>query len=568
MQIGIDLGTTNSLAAYFRDGRAEIIPNRLGEPMTPSVVAVNEKGEILVGETAKEYGILHPQDTARLFKRTMGTDRKYQLRDQSFSSEELSSFVLRSLKQDAEEYLGDAVEEAIISVPAYFNEKQRRATKRAGELAGLKVNRIINEPTAAAVSCGVADAENSTCCMVLDLGGGTFDVTILEYDGNIMEVYAVAGDNMLGGEDFTMVLVNLFARDHGIDLNEIDLKTLGSILQAAERCKCGFSVRNPSVMGVNINGMLCESEYTLAEYENACQPLLERLRKPMEKSLKDARTGLDDLDRILLVGGATRLPIIRSYIQKITGIFTEYSEDPDLSVAEGAAIVSAMKERREEIREVILTDVCPFTLGTAVVSPYDTFADEERFLPIIERNTIIPASRTQTVYTASDNQKYLRVKVLQGESRLASRNLLIGELTVEVPVGPRGKEAAEITYTYDVNSLLEVEVTVLSTGLKKRIIIQDEEKKIPEEEAQERFEQLQYMKQNPREQEKNVFAMLKAERLYEESDGEERQRIDESVVKFKQAMENGTRLEIDKQRKALLDMLDEIENKDILVLKA
>lgn len=568
MLIGIDLGTTNSLAACYRDGKTEIIPNRLGKNMTPSVVSVTAEGDLLVGETAREYGILHPQNMARLFKRTMGTDKTYSLNGQEFSSEELSSFVLRSLKQDAEVYLDCEVDEAIISVPAYFNEKQRRATKRAGELAGLKVSRIINEPTAAAVSCGVAESEESSCCMVLDLGGGTFDVTILEYDQNIMEVYAVAGDNMLGGEDFTLKLMEMFARDNQIDMTETDLKTLGNLYQAAEFCKCGFSERNPSVMAVNIKGMTYESEYTLSEYEEACIPLLERMRKPMEKALKDAKITLDDLDRILLVGGAVRLPMIRSYVQKLTGIFTEFSEDPDLSVVQGAALACAMKERKQEIREVILTDVCPFTLGTAVVSPYDTFADEERFLPIIERNTVIPVSRTQTVYTASDDQQYLRVKVLQGESRLANHNLLIGELTVEVPRGPRGQESAEITYTYDVNSLLEVEVKVISTGLKKKIIIQDEKNKISEEEAQERLERLSYMKQNPREEEKNMYVMLKAERIYEEASKEDRTKIDEAVQSFREAMGKGTRLSVDKQRQELMDLLDEIENKDIHVFRA
>ena len=210
MLIGIDLGTTNSLAACFQDGKAVIIPNRLGKKLTPSVVSVDDKGQILIGETAREYGYLHPERMARLFKRTMGTEKTYTLGEQTFSSEELSAFVLRSLKEDAGAYLQEKITEAIISVPAYFNDRQRRATARAGELAGLKVSRIINEPTASAIAYGVGESSTSECCMVLDLGGGTFDVTVLEYYRNIMEVYAVAGDNRLGGEDFTMVLADMF----------------------------------------------------------------------------------------------------------------------------------------------------------------------------------------------------------------------------------------------------------------------------------------------------------------------------------------------------------------------
>lgn len=562
MMIGIDLGTTNSLAACFRGGRVEIIPNRLGKKLTPSVVSVDDKGQILVGETAREYGYLHPDRRARLFKRTMGTDRTYTLGDMSFSSEELSAMVLRSLKEDAEAFLNEEVDEAIISVPAYFNDRQRRATKRAGELAGLKVPRIINEPTASAIAYGVGEKGANECCMVLDLGGGTFDVTILEYYRSIMEVYAVAGDNMLGGEDFTAVLAGEFMKSAGIPADTDDLKTLSSIYKAAEICKCSFTSEEEPVMSVVINGLQYEQEFTLSGYEEACLSLLERMRRPIEKSLRDARITLNDLDRIILVGGATRLPIIRSYIERMTGIYPEYSVDPDTSVAEGAALTCAMKERNRDIQEVILTDVCPFTLGTEVLSDYGGFGDNLRYLPIIERNTIIPVSRRQTVYTAEDGQTMVTVKVLQGESRIPSANLQIGSLSVEVPPGPKGKEAIEITYTYDVNSLLEVEVRVVSTGVQKKIIIQDEENRISEEEVQQRLERLQYLKQNPREDEENVFAVLKANRVYEEAGGSERTRIETAMAAFEEIMNSGTRLEIDRRREELLELLDEIENRE------
>lgn len=559
MLIGIDLGTTNSLAACFRSGRAEIIPNRLGALLTPSVVSVNEEGQMLIGETAREYGYLHPERMARLFKRTMGTDREYTLGNMKFSSEELSAFVLRSLKEDAEVYLKEEITEAIISVPAYFNDRQRRATKRAGELAGLNVSRIINEPTASAIAYGIGESGTSECCMVLDLGGGTFDVTILEYYRNIMEVYAVAGDNALGGEDFTMVLAEMFLGSFQTEIRELDLKTFSSVYKAAEACKRGFSSAGVSEMSVSVNGILREEEFTLSQYETACLGLLEKLRKPIEKSLRDAKITLNDLDRIILVGGATRLPLIRTYIQRMTGIYPEYSVDPDTSVAEGAALACAMKERNSEIQEVILTDVCPFTLGTEVISGSGSFMEEGRYLPIIERNTVIPVSRTQTVSTAYDDQEWVRVKVLQGESRIAANNLLIGEVNVTVPKGPRGQENIEITYTYDVNSLLEVEVKVLSTGLTKKILIQDEENRISDEEAEERMKRLQYLKQNPRDDEENVFAMLKAERMYEEASGNTRTRIEEAVSAFEEAMRNGTRLEVGQKRQELLEMLAGLE---------
>ena len=562
MLIGIDLGTTNSLAACFRNGTVEIIPNRLGKTLTPSVVSVNEDSQVLIGETAREYGFLHPDRTARLFKRTMGTDKIYVLGEQSFRSEELSALVLRSLKEDAEIYLGEKIEEAIISVPAYFNDKQRRMTRTAGELAGLKVSRIINEPTASALAYGVGEKDIGECCMVLDLGGGTFDVTILDYYRNIIEVYAVAGDNSLGGEDFTTVLIDLFLKENGLALTDLDLGTFAEIYKNAEQCKCGFTAAGKLRICARVNGRDYESWIDPKQYEAACLNLLERLRHPIERSLKDARITLNDLDRIILVGGGTRLSLVRDYIRKMTGIYSEYSIDPETSVALGAAIAAAMKERNSEISEVILTDVCPFTLGTEVVTGDGDFMDELQYLPIIERNTVIPVSHTETVYTSKDNQTLVSIKVLQGESSIPSANLLIGRLNIEVPAGPKGQEAIEITYTYDVNSLLEVKAKVVSTGLEKTIIIQDEDNRITEEEALERMKRLEYLKQNPRENEENEYALLKADRVYEQADKEDRKRIETRRDLFEKALDQGTRLEIDVQRDRLLEILDKVENKD------
>ena len=568
MLIGIDLGTTNSLAAIFRNGKAEIIPNRLGKQLTPSVVSVDENDRILIGETAREYGYLHPERTARVFKRAMGTEKEYVLGGMKFSPEELSGFVLRSLKEDAEVYLGEEVTQAIISVPAYFNDMQRKATKKAGELAGLEVVRIINEPTASAIAYGVGEKGVNERCMVFDLGGGTFDVTVLEYYKNIMEVYAIAGDNFLGGEDFTNLLVQMFLRRTFLTNRVIDNVSLNYLFKAAEEAKCQFSNSDVAVVRINLFNQHYEESFTREEYEREAQELLEKLRKPMEKSLRDAKITLEDLDRIILVGGATRLPLVRSYVKKITGLSPEYSVDPDTSVAIGAALQCAMKERQKEIEEVILTDVCPFTLGTEVVRDNGSFTEPGYYLPIIERNTVIPVSKTQTVYTAYDDQKYVRVKVLQGESHLAKNNLQLGELTVDVPVGPKGKEAIEITYTYDVNALLQVEVKVLYTGEQKEMIIQKQEKKISEEEAKARMERLTYLKQNPREEEENTLAFLRANRMYEESMGEDKQKIEEKMNEFDDALNHKTHLEIDVARKHLTDLLDEMEEENYTVFPA
>ena len=556
--IGIDLGTTNSLVSCFRNGKAEIIPNRLGKHLTPSVVSVDADGTVYVGETAKERGMLHPLETARVFKRSMGTDKQYHLGSKTFRAEELSSLVLRSLKEDAEAYLGEEVTEAIISVPAYFNDLQRKATKQAGELAGLKVSRIINEPTAAALAYGLGSREKDTRYLVFDLGGGTFDVSILELYGSIMEVHAIAGDNFIGGEDFTALLCNLYLEKAAVAPESLDIRTMNEVFKTAEACKCAFAENNEITMSCTIEGQTFEMPLTLAAYEKACAPLLEKLRRPIERSLRDAGVGLRDIDQIVLVGGATRLPIIRRFVTRLFGRIPGMLVDPDEAVALGAALQCGMKARDQEIQEVVLTDVCPFTLGTEIVVNNGVFEETGHYLPIIERNTVIPISRTQTVYTAHDNQTRVNVKILQGESRMAYNNLLLGELSVPVPPGPKGKEAVDITYTYDVNALLEVEVFVHSTGVRRKMIVQNEQNRISEEEAAARLENLQYLKQNPRDEEANRLQLLRGERLYEESPGK-RPMIDRALMAFEQALSRQDRTEIEQARKQLTRLLDEIE---------
>ena len=559
MLIGIDLGTTNSLAACYRDGEVQIIVNRLGKKITPSIVSIDENDHVLVGETAKEYGILHPERTASVFKRAMGTSKIFDLAQHSFSAEELSSFVLRSLKEDAEEFLKEKVDEAIISVPAYFNDKQRKATVRAGELAGLKVSRIINEPTASAIAYGIGEKGKSERCLVFDLGGGTFDVTVLEYYKNIMEVYAIAGDNFLGGEDFTEVLFEMFMERTGLDRELISFRDLRYILKAAELCKCSFAESDAAVMNVTVSGKKYTESFQLSEYEKRCAPLLEKLRKPIEKALSDARITLDDLDEILLTGGATRLPIIKDYVKRICGIDPVSIREPEQSVVLGAALQCAMKERDAQIEEVILTDVCPFTLGTEVVRDNGSFEIPGVYLPIIERNTVIPVSRKQTVYTARDNQQYVTIKILQGESRIAANNLFLGELTVEVPIGPKGKEAIEVTYTYDIDALLEAEVKVLSTGVNKKVVIHDEEHEESESEKASRLKRLEYLKFNPREDEENMLVMLRADRVYEESLSDDREDIERHVEALQEALDEKNILKIEIAKKKLTELLDEIE---------
>ena len=559
MLIGIDLGTTNSLAACFRDGKAELIPNRLGSFLTPSVVSVDEEGTLLVGQTAKEYGILHPLSTAKVFKRSMGTEKKFRLGDMQMSATELSSLVLRSLKEDAETYLGCSVDEAIISVPAYFNEFQRKATKEAGEAAGLTVQRIINEPTAAAIAYGMGIEDRDERCLVFDLGGGTFDVSILEYYRNIMEVHAIAGNNFLGGEDFTLVLANMFLKRAAIAPESLDVRTMNRVLKAAEECKCRFSEERCPKMSCTVDGNTVEQEISLQDYEDACSDLLEQLRKPIEKSLRDADVKLNEIDRIVLVGGATRLPVIRSFVTKTFRRFPDFA-DPDTAVAIGAALQCGMKMRDRDIQEIVLTDVCPFTLGTRISMDNGFFDEGDHYLPIIERNTVIPVSRTETVYTAHDGQTRVNIEILQGESRIASNNLQLAELSIPVPAGPKGSESLDITYTYDINSLLEVIVKVNSTGVTRKIIVQSASNQLSQEEAEERMAKLAYLKQSPRDDEVNRLVLLRGERIYEESTGWDRDAINRGIMNFERVLAKQDRKEIERAREELAKLLDRIEN--------
>ncbi len=561
MIIGIDLGTTNSLAAYFTEEGPKIIPNRLGKRLTPSVVSVDEEGQVYVGDSAVERGLLCPESAAGVFKRDMGSQKKYSLLHKTFTAEELSSFVLRALKEDAEHYLGEEVTEAVISVPAYFNDARRRATKRAGELAGLKVERIISEPTAAAIAYGLYQNKEHARFLVFDLGGGTFDVSILELYDKILEVRAVAGDNFLGGEDFTAILENMFYEKFPrFDRLALDEKSRRHIHKQAEMCKLGFSRDKVSGMHCKIGEEEFRFEVELAEYEAACEELFDKIRQPVKRSLSDAHIRLSDIDKLVLVGGATKSPVVRRFVSRLFRMLPDTNINPDEAVALGTAIQGAMKERRDSIKEVILTDVCPFTLGTEVVREWEKgYFENGVFCPIIDRNTVIPASRTERLYTVRDDQDKIRVKVLQGESRFASNNLLLGELMIDVPAGKAGEESVDVTYTYDINSILEVEVKVVSTQSLVKEVFVGREVDMTEEEIQERLETLSYLKIHPRDREENKYLLLRGERIYEESLGERRMQVESALHKYEQALDTYDPGEIEKAKEEFKKVLEELD---------
>lgn len=401
--------------------------------------------------------------------------------------------------------------------------------------------------------------------MVFDLGGGTFDVSILELYKNVMEVRAVAGDNYLGGEDFTEVLMNMFIKNKDIDIDLLDSRTIAHIRKQAEICKLGFSKSKISLLKCKINDEFLECEISIDEYEKACQLLLAKIRKPIERTLKDANIKLKEIDEIILVGGATKFPIIRNFVGKLFGRLPNTNINPDEAVALGSAIQGAMKERNLAIKEIVLTDVCPYTLGTNIsVQKQGNYYESGHFCPIIERNTVIPVSRTERLYTIYENQTQIRVEILQGESRFSKNNVYLGEININVPKGPAGKEAIDVTYTYDINSILEVEVTVVSTKIKKRIVIQKNEGNMTEEEIEERLKELSELKIHPRSKEENKLLLSRGERLYEENIGEVRNEIDYYLRQFEEILDKQDNHQIEKAAKELKELFDQIDEAETL----
>ncbi|AZS15639.1 molecular chaperone HscC [Paenibacillus lutimineralis] len=559
--IGIDLGTTNSVVAAFTPEGPKIIPNSLGQHLTPSIISVEEDGEVIVGEVARQRLITHPHLTASVFKRYMGTNKIYQLGDYQFTPEDLSSFVLRSLKEDAEAYLGTTVTEAVISVPAYFNDAQRQATRRAGLLAGLKVERLINEPTAAAVAYGLHLEDPNTRFLVFDLGGGTFDVSILERFEDLMEVQAVAGDNYLGGEDFTELLFQEFISRQEIGSMDLeDHKLTGAIRKQAEAVKVALSQGKAAVMELSQPETMKSCKISGEYFENLAKPLLMRLRQPIERAVRDAAVRPSDLDAIILVGGATRMPIISSFVARMFNRLASAHIDPDETVAIGAAIQAGMKARDEAVNDIVLTDVCPYTLGVGMAVEISAGQYESgHFSPIIERNSVVPVSKIGRYYTINDGQTSMRIDVYQGESRLTQNNIALGEFLVDLPSGKKGDQAVDIRFTYDINGILEVETTIVSTGEKKQVIFEEHPGQFSKEQIEQRFKELSKIKIHPRDRMDIKLLLARGERLYEESLGRTRDQVAMLLRQFEDILNRQDDREI---RQAVVDYkayLDTIE---------
>jgi molecular chaperone HscC len=567
--IGIDLGTTNSLAAVWKDGEARLVPNALGEALTPSVVGLDDTGEVLVGTAARERLLTHPELTAAAFKRQMGSDREIHLGKRKFRAEELSSLVLRALKADAEAWLGEGVSEAVISVPAYFNDAQRKATKIAGQLAGLAVERLINEPTAAALAYGLHKRDLESKFLVFDLGGGTFDVSVLELFEGIMEVQASGGDNFLGGEDFVDRLIGAFmdrvGREAGIEESDLEGKVLQALRDQAERTKRQITKHEAGTLHLRWKEQGLSWNVNEEAFAELCEPLLARLGAPIELALRDARIRAGELDEVVLVGGATRMPIVRKMVARMFGRLPSVHLNPDEVVALGAAVQAGLKSRDGALGEIVMTDVCPYTLGTEVAEVFGKgHVRDGYFMPIIERNTTIPASRVERVWTIQSYQTEVLVRIFQGESRLVKDDIFLGAITLKVPPRPAGEEAIDIRFTYDINGLLEVEATVLSTEQTERLVIEQNPGVLSPEEIGTRLEALEGLKIHPRDQSRNRTALARAERLYQERLGEIRHFLGEQIARFETILAGQDPREIDEAQASLNELLNEIEGQPYL----
>lgn len=552
--IGIDLGTTNSLASVYTESGVKVIPNSLGNKLTPSVVGLDDEGKVIVGEVAKERLITHPERTAAEFKRTMGTDKTYKLGEESFSSQQLSSILLRKIVADAKAHLNEEIDEVVISVPAYFDDKMRTATKQAAEMAGIKCERLINEPSAAALAYLYKHGWKDGTYMVVDFGGGTLDVSIIDSFDSVMEIIAVAGNNHLGGKDINEAIYNHFCLVNNLLDSNLTPEERAIIYRMSETTKIALSTNPLAVMSVCLN----DQEYSLTLDNNSLIKIahesFEKLFEPIKKALKDSRLKPNELEAIVLVGGSCKMPTVASYIEKITGVKPCSDLDPDTAISLGAGVYSGIKTKNQQLKDVVMTDICPFSLG---VDCRD-MNDDVVMSFIIDRNSMLPCSQIKSYYAIHQNQTEVEFRIYQGESIIPENNIYLGSMSITCPPTNTNEFIATCRMTYDINGILVIDVTN-KEGVTVSKTLVGNNVKLSEKEIATIKAKLDKLRFSDEVDEESQLLVSRAERVIEETLSYERDFLMNALTIFKLTMNKGNSVEKRKAKEDFKKLLDSLE---------
>ncbi|WP_456074248.1 Hsp70 family protein [Holdemanella biformis] len=561
--LGVDLGTTNSLAVVYKEGKPIRIPNAYGEFVTPSAVSILD-GKIVVGKLAKERLITHPECSASLFKRNMGTDVTYKLDKKEYDSATLSSFVVKQLIEDAQNYLHESIDEVVISVPAYFNARQRQDTKRIGELLGIKVERLINEPSAAAIACHMDDEYETF--VVFDFGGGTLDVSVVDCFENVISINAISGNNHLGGTDFDRAMAEYFCLKNGLDYNILDSSFQQSILRACEQAKIKLSTQNVvevSLVHLNKNYNCVFDENVLL---NITKSLLESCKNVIGKAVKDSGFSASELDSLILVGGSSKMPVLQHYLSDALNIPVLKEEHMDSLVVLGLGKYIGIKQRDENIKDVVVTDICPFSLSTSTYNEQNP--DLELSTVLIPKNSVLPTSKKMTLRTVHKGQTKVNISVFQGQAMYAKENLFLGQAFIHVPRNMHDYESFDLIYSYDINSMLYVEAVVHST--KEHYIFRVSKGDVLEKvDASVRLDSIKEVSLALYQNNEVDALLARIERIYREVDEETQDYLMKLHTEFTKDMESlinniQKRKRLINQVSRILDQIEESQNVDQL----